>query len=585
MKKEMNRQNRSSSKDQWYLILVAVLLVLLAVVAIFLLRDNRESKSREYSQKARECYDTGDYETALLYLRRGMEKGENTGAEDLMLMADCYEALGNYPKALETLRRMNTADPAVAGRIQSIEQKRSADREAELVTVAGCTFEEDAQTAVLDDKGITNEQLSEITVLHSLNSLSLRNNRISDVEALASLGGLDELDLSGNQIINVDMLSMLRELRTLKLDGNPIRDCRKLAALGNLNILSLTGTEVTSECLAVLADALPFCAIRYTNEDSEEVLYGGNCFRADAEELNLSGKKIRDITALGDFPNLCILDLSNNEITDLRPLMNLPKLEKLNVSGNSVSDLRPLIGLSSLIKLDASDNLISDTTALGEVKSLEDLNLSGNRISEFSGLGKLTNLKTANLRSTGISDSALPELNTMKSLQTLDLQDNTGLSDKAVCALKAEIPGCTILTPELIYEVDFAGHAVLSNEKTLSFPYSGITLLSGLERMTRLEELDLNHNEIMSLYQFEISPSRYTLIRLNLSDNQISDVLSLSFLTTLEELNLSGNQISAVSGLKKIQTLKKLDLSGNPLAEGQLEELKEALPDCVIIYP
>ena len=311
----------------------------------------------------------------------------------------------------------------------------------------------------------------------------------------------------------------------------------------------------------------------------------GATFSSDVTELDLSGQGLRDLSALAACQDLERLNLSGNEISDLQPLMNLRHLRALDISGNSISDLRPLIGLSSLIKLDASDNLISDTTALGEVKSLEDLNLSGNRISEFSGLGKLTNLKTANLRSTGISDSALPELNTMKSLQTLDLQDNTGLSDKAVCALKAEIPGCTILTPELIYEVDFAGHVVLSNEKTLSFPYSGITLLSGLERMTRLEELDLNHNEIMSLYQFEISPSRYTLIRLNLSDNQISDVLSLSFLTTLEGLNLSGNQISAVSGLKKIQTLKKLDLSGNPLAEGQLEELKEALPDCVIIYP
>ena len=581
----MKKQNKPSSKDQWYLILVAVLLVLLAVVAIVLLHDNSASRSRDYSQKARECYDAGDYETALLYLRRGMEKGENTSAEDLMLMADCYEALGNYPKALETLRRMNTADPAVAGRIQSIEQKRSANREAELVTIVGCTFEENAQTAVLDDKGITNEQLAEVTMLHSLNSLSLRNNRITDVEALASLGGLDELDLSGNQIISVDALSTLRELRTLKLDSNPIRDCRKLAALGNLNVLSLTGTEVTTECLAILADALPFCAIRYTNEDTEEILHGGNCFRADAEELNLSGKRIRDITALGDFPDLRILDLSNNEITDLRPLMNLPKLEKLDVSGNSVSDLRPLIGLSSLMKLKASSNLISDTTALGELKSLEDLDLNGNRISEFSGLGRLTNLKTANLRNTGISDTALPELSTMKSLQSLDLQENAGLSDKAVCALKAEIPSCTILTSELIYEVDFAGHNVQSNEKVLSFPYSGITLLSGLERMTRLEELDLSHNEIISLYQFEISPSRYTLVRLNLSDNQISDVLSLSFLTTLEELDLSGNQIPAVSGLKKIQSLKKLNLSGNPLAEGQLEELQEALPDCVILYP
>ena len=584
MKISSNNQKRPNKKDQLFLILIAVLLVLLAVVAVFLLHDNRASKSKEYSQKAREYYDAGDYETALLYLRRGMEKEEEYDAVSLMMMADCYEALGNYPKALETLRKMNTADPAVAGRIQSIEQRRSENREAELVTVVGCTFDENTQDAVMDDKGITDEQLTEVVALHSLNSLSLRNNRITDISALASLGGLDELDLSDNQLTNVDDLVALRELRTLKLDGNPIRDCRKLASLSNLNILTLTRTEVTSECLEALAEALPFCAIRYTNEEREEVLLGGNCFHADTEELDLSEKGIRDITALGDFSELRILDLSNNEIADLRPLMNLPKLEKLNISGNSISDLRPLIGLTSLMKLDASDNLISDTTALGEVKNLEDLNLNGNQISVYSGLGKLTNLKTANLRNTGISDAALPELNTMISLQTLDLQDNAGLSDKEVCALKAEIPACTILTSELIYEVDFAGHAVQSDERNLSFPNSEITLLSGLERMTRLEELDLSHNYISSLYQFEISPSRFTLVKLNLSDNQISDLLSLSFLTTLEELDLSHNEIPAVSGLKKLQTLKKLDLSGNPLVEGQLEELQEALPDCVIKY-
>ena len=583
MKSYLNKQKKPKKKDQWFLILIAVLLVLLAAVAVFLLHDNGTSKSKEYTQKAREYYDVGDYETALLYLRRGMEKEKENDAVSLMMMADCYEALGNYPKALETLRKMNTADPAVAGRIQSIEQRRNANREAEFVTVVGCTFDENTQDVALDDKGITDEQLIEVTALHSLNSLSLKNNQITNISALASLGGLDELDLSDNQLTNVDDLVELRELRTLKLDGNPIRDCRKLASLSNLNILTLTRTEVTSECLEVLADALPFCAIRYTNEETEEVLLGGNCFRADTEELDLSEKKIREITALGDFSELRILDLSNNEIADLRPLMNLPKLEKLNISGNSISDLRPLIGLSSLMKLDASDNLISDTTALGEVRSLEELNLNNNQISVFSGLGKLTNLKTANLRNTGISDAALPELSTMISLQTLDLQDNTGLSDKEVCALKAEIPACTILTSELVYEVDFAGHAVQSDERNLSFPNSEITLLIGLERMTRLEELDLSHNYISSLYQFEISPSRFTMVKLNLSDNQISDVLSLSFLTTLEELDLSHNEIPVVSGLKKIQTLKKLILSGNPLVEGQLEELQEALPDCVII--
>ncbi|MBR4472354.1 MAG: tetratricopeptide repeat protein [Oscillospiraceae bacterium] len=583
MKIESSKLKKTGNKDQRYLILIAVLLVLLAVVAVSLLHYNGTSGPKEYTQKARECYAAGDYESALLYLRRGMEKESNT--EGLMLMADCYEALGNYPKALETLRKMNTSDPAVASRILSIEQKRSKEQKAKLIVVAGCEFEEDTKDVVLDEKGITNEQLSEITTLYSLNSLSLKNNRISDISALSALGGLDELDLSGNQLSSVDALAALRELRTLKLDGNPIRDCRALAVLSNLNTLSLTETEVTSDCLEILTEALPFCAIRYTNEETEEVLYGGNCFHADVTDLNLSGKKIRDLTALDGFSELRTLNLSNNEIIDLRPLMNLPKLEELVVSDNSISDLRPLIGLSSLKKLDASDNLVSDTTAVGEVKSLEELYLNGNLISIFSGLGKLSGLKSLYLRNTGISDTDLPELHTLKSLQTLDLQNNTGLSEKTVSALKSEIPGCTILTSELIYEVDFAGHTVQSDEKILSFPYSNITVLSGLDRMTRLEELDLSNNEITSLYQFEISPSRYTLVRLNLSGNQISDILSLSSLTMLEELNLSDNMIAAVTGLKKLQTLKKLNLSGNPVLIEQLDELREALPDCEIIYP
>ena len=582
MNRLTGKLKKPKKKDRWFLALIAVMLVLLAAVAVFLLRDSGTAKTKEYSQKARECYDAGDYETALLYLRRGMEK--QTDAESLMLMADCYEALGNYPKALETLRKMNTADPAVAGRIQSIEQKRSANRQAELVVIAGCDFERDTKTAVLDGKGITDEQLPEVTALYPLNSLSLKENRITDISALAVLGGLDELDLSDNQITQVETLAALRELRSLKLDNNPIRDCSCLGVLSNLNSLSLTGTEVTQECLDVLAESLPFCIIRYTDEEEDAILYGGSRYRTDVEELILPGKKIRDITALDSFTELRILDLSNNEISDLRPLMNLPKLEKLNISGNTVTDLRPLIGLAALTRLDASNNTISDTSAVGEVKSLEELNLNGNRINQFSGLGKLNRLKTLSLRGTGIRDSALPELNELKSLQTLDLQENTGLTNKAVGALKSELTGCSILTSELIYEVDFAGHNVQSNEKSLSFPSSGITQLTGLDRMTELEELDLNHNEVSNLYQFEITPSRNTLTRLNLSGNQISDVMSLSFLTTLEELDLSDNYITVVSGLQKIQTLKKLNLSGNPLMEGQLDGLRTALPGCEIIY-
>ena len=188
-----------------YLILTASILALLAVAAFVLLNNSSEAKAREYAQRARESYNNADYENSLLYLRRAMDGRED--AELLMLMADCYEAMENYPKALETLRKLNTADPAIASRIQSIEQKRSSQVNAGKVTVAGLEFEQNEKNAVLDGKGLTDAQLPEVAALYALDHLSLRNNKLTDISALSTLGGLDELDLSGNQIRNVDALT------------------------------------------------------------------------------------------------------------------------------------------------------------------------------------------------------------------------------------------------------------------------------------------------------------------------------------------------------------------------------------------
>ena len=389
--------------------------------------------------------------------------------------------------------------------------------------------------------------------------------------------------MSGNQIRNVDALKNIRGLRTLNLSGNPITDCSCLRVLTNLNSLNLTDTEVKEEAVAVLAEALPQCAIRVTKDESEEILYGNSRFRADAQELQLNDMGLREIGALEEFAEVRILDLSNNEIGDIRPLMRLSKLESLNLAGNEVSDLRPLMGLPNLTKLDVSDNLIVETVPLGVITSLEELNLSGNRLNSFSGLEKLRRLSDLNLSGTGAKDAVLSEFYNLHSLTRLNLQDNSGLSDKAVSALKSELRGCTVLTSDLVYEVDFAGHTVRSDEKHLAFPASGISDLNGLDRLNRLEELDLSRNEISNLYAFEVCACRNSLKTLDLSDNRISDVTSLCALSALEELNLSDNLIEITVGLERLTSLKRLDLSGNPVLEAQLALLREALPDCQII--
>ena len=571
-----------NKKKKIYLALTVILLLLLSITAVVLLHSANERRVTEYVQKARESYEAGDYENALLYLRRVKPGEEST--EVLLLMADCYEAMGNYPRAMETLRRLKSTEPAIADRIQALEQRRLQEEQEKRITVAGVEFESTAKSASLDRMGVSDDDLQELTELYALNKLSLRGNRLTDVSALRQLKGLDELDLAENSIREIAPLSELSGLRILNLDGNPIEDCDRLRALRYLSTLSIVNAGIGEAEVYELANALPGCAICFGETGAEKILLAGDVFQMNATELTLSGKELTDIEVLKSFPELKILNLSDNDISDIRPLMELSRLEKLDISHNTVSDLRPLIGLPLLTKLNAEDNLIAETTSVGSCRSLKELNLSGNAIGDFSGLGELTTLSVLDLSSTGISDADLHDLYSLTSLSSLNLTNNTGLSDIAFGALKSALPGCSIAAPELVYEINLSGHLVRSDETRIAFPYGDITDLNGIIKMTHLEEIDLRGNALMSLYPFEVTASRGTIRNLNLSETGITDVLSLYALSGIEELDLSGNRIEVVASLRKLTTLQRLNLSGNPVSEESVNELRGWLPDCEILF-
>lgn len=582
MQGKLLQTGKTRGKKKTHLAITAVMLLLLAAAAILLLHQATERRTEEYTRKARESYSAGDYENALLYLRRIKDEDRNT--EILLLMADCYEAMENYPRALETLRKLNTADPAISNRIQSIEQRKLQKSQAQKVTIAGVELDVNEQSAALDGLGLNDAQLQQLTALYALDRLSLQNNQISDITALSELKGLDELDLSGNRIRTVQPLTELDSLRSLNLDRNPLTDCTELCSLRFLASLSIVDTGMEEGTVYALAESLPDCAIRFGTSGEEKLFFAGEIFQLNAAELSLSRKNLTDISMLQGFTELKILNLSDNEITDIRPLMELSKLEKLNINNNAVSDLRPLIGLPNLVKLEAENNRITETTSVGSVTQLTELDLMGNPIKDFSGLGRLSQLKILDLRNTSVTDADLAELYGLKSIFSIDLRENGGLSDIAVGALKSALPGCSIALPELVYEIDFSGHRLRSDEKQLLFPAAEITDLSGIVKMTALEELDLRDNEIANLYPFEITASKESIRKLNLSGNQIRDVLSLYALSSLEELDLSNNQIEAVAGLRKLTSLKKVILTGNPLTEEAVYELRSLMPECSIVF-
>lgn len=577
------RERRKPSRRLIFLLAAVAATLLLAVVAFLLRRPIDEGVYEKNMAKAVEAYGQADLDNALRYLRRAASVEETD--ECLKLMASCYEQTGMLDKALELLRMVDPADSWAAGRIQRIERQKARQKTADTVEVLGLLLPPDATDLVLDGRELVDADLQEIVKLYALDSLSLIDNQIRDFSPLAQLGSLDVLNLSGNQVSDLGPLAGMTGMRALYLDRNPLGDLSPLYALQNLNTLSIQGCGVEEKQLAALAAALPACAILSDapEEDVSDISLGGLTFRSDVKELDLSGCGIRDISVLAACKELRHLDLSGNEVSDLQGLMNLPQLNTLNISSNQVGDLRPLMGIETLRRLKVADNALTDTSALSTMTALQILDLSGNPIADFSGLRRLINLTSLKLADTGLKDDDLFYLSELSMLTKLELDDNPALSNDAFGLLKSKLPGCSISHTDLIYTISIEGTRTASNETQLDLSGLGIEDLSGLERMTCLESLNLSRNRISNLYVMQISSSRESLRELNLAFNQIASVSELVALTSLESLNLYGNPLGGVETLKNMTWLKWLNVGSCGLSSEQLIELQNALPDCEIV--
>ena len=109
---------------------------------------------------------------------------------------------------------------------------------------------------------------------------------------------------------------------------------------------------------------------------------------------------------------------------------------------------------------------------------------------------------------------------------------------------------------------------------SLSAEDRAIADLGGIEQLTRLEALDLSHNEIT-----DISPlaGLLRLRFLDLESNRIEDVSPLASLKRLQVLLLADNAVRDVSALAGLDSLQSLGLTGNPLSGAETTGLLAGL--------
>ncbi len=580
--RELRRARRRKKRRLYFGVLLAAFVLIVAAAIVMRAAADHRRYDETYAQ-AVESYRAGDYDGALSILRRAAALKETD--ECLRLMADCYEAQGNYERALELMRKLDLSNEANQRRIAALEAARALAQRSELITVNGRDYSPDTRSLVIRDEQTGPELLKEVTQLYALSSLTLTGLGLRDISPLSSLEGLTSLDLSRNELRDLQPLAALSQLRSLYLDGNPtITDFSPLYGLSALTTLSIRDIPVTKAQLEALTKALPGCAIHSEDAEEEnapEITLGGSSFSADVTELDLSGCGLSDISALSACRELKRLNLSDNELSDLSALTDLPKLEELDLSGNLVTDLRPLMSLKALRLIRAEDNDIASTVPLGALTELRELHLARNPLRDLSGLSRLTRLETLGLEDSGLRDEDLESLYSLTGLKVLQITDNSELSGEAVDLLKNTLASCFVQHSPLVYSVTVGREHVRRDVTELDLSGQSLGIIGNLNLLTQLRTLRLRGCELNSLEGLQ---ALIELRELDLSFNNLTDLTQLPHLRALEKLDLSHNQLQSVRVLQNMTWLMELDLSGNELPPEEITELREALPNCTIVF-
>lgn len=150
---------------------------------------------------------------------------------------------------------------------------------------------------------------------------------ITDISGLQYFTGLEELNISFNEVSDLSPLAGLTNLKTLVFNGTKVRDISPLKDLTNL------------QCLI-------FCWIN--------------------ENYGMPGG-IDNLDALGNMKNLEMLDAKNTGINDVSGLSNLPKLWEVQLNQNQINDVSPFATLPNLKTLLLEDNPVTDYSPLKDV--------------------------------------------------------------------------------------------------------------------------------------------------------------------------------------------------------------------------
>ena len=265
-------------------------------------------------------------------------------------------------------------------------------------------------TLTIQDQTI--DSLSHLSGLSNLVVLDLTGCRfeVEELSVLSSLPALSSLTMANCSLSTIDALAGAQHLTYLDLSNNTLRDLEVLAPMATLAEINLQHNAVTDASLASLS-GLPNLA-----------------------KLNVGYNTLTTLAPLSGCVKLNHLEADNNQITSLKGLDNLTLLRHLSVDYNDLTDVSLLAGNVELTNLSIASNTISDISALSTLTKLEVFDFSGNLvIASLPAWPEGCELKTIDG-----SYNALTSIDGLKSMQSLthvymDYNQLTNIDSLADC--------------------------------------------------------------------------------------------------------------------------------------------------------
>ena len=119
-----------------------------------------------------------------------------------------------------------------------------------------------------------------------------------------------------------------------------------------------------------------------------------------------------------------------------------------------------------------------------------------------------------------------------------------------------------------------------SGLKKLLLYSSGVKSLASLKTLKKLQDLDLRTDSVTELSALSQLSS---LKKLQLAGKSISDLSSIAQIKSLEILMIRDTSVSDFEALRGLSKLRFLMIQGNSIDDGQVEHLKQCLPNCVVV--